>query len=87
MINVATYDAAASPPMRIAARVTRPARWRINLSVNVADGPDDPREIVIRVEDRMWLSEVSEVALNAIREIVPEGGSVRGAKMQFWAEV
>ena len=88
MMRVARYSPRENGgQVQVWRQVRRPTRWRIEIRAHLAG--QEPEARVIRLQDRMLLSEVTDVAMEAIREMVPAGGpvEVEDAHMDFWAEV
>jgi len=83
MILVAEYDPRNGDP-EIKCQINRPKRWRVEIRVRPADG--EVTEVKIRTADKFWLTDIHQLAIDAIRDILPEGAAVAEANVRFYAD-
>jgi hypothetical protein len=82
MMLAATYNPGIDPEPRVHCVIRSPRKWRIEVTWTV-DGEDEA--VIIRVEDKMRLADVHELAVSEVRKRIPEGARVTAAEMKFWA--
>lgn len=85
MMKVASYDAHANDgEPQVHLQIRRPTRWRVEIQTKL---PGEALvNTVIRVEDKLPLRDVYEIARDALTEQVPDGTLCEIGRFALWAD-
>lgn len=67
-------------------QVSKPKRWCVAIDIQPAEPQAARIKLRMNLKDKLMLRDIHDLALDTIKNLLPEHGQVAEASMDFWVE-